>query len=155
VALLSGGCAIHVSTDHAPLTQLQSQPHISRRQARWLEFLSSFRPNVVYVQGRMNPADILSRPPHVPVAALPDLGQGNGGTYVPLALLLCQQETASAGGCSKLAPKPRPTTAPGTLYMLGVGQLVGRGPPNPLCMIALNNLNRNAIPSDACHPIKK
>ena len=59
-------------TDHAPLTQLQSQPHISRRQARWLEFLASFRPNVVYVQGEHNPADVLSRPPRVPPVALPD-----------------------------------------------------------------------------------
>ena len=91
-------------TDHAPLTQLQSQPHISRRQARWLEFLASFRPNVVYVQGRMNPADILSRPPHEPLPALPDFGQSNGGTSipVPLALLLSRQATADVGmqvGC--------------------------------------------------------
>ena len=73
-------------TDHAPLTQLQSQPHISRRQARWLEFLASFRPNVVYVQGRINPADILSRPPQGSPPAPPDFGQSTGGTLVPSAL---------------------------------------------------------------------
>jgi hypothetical protein len=50
-------------TDHKPLTQIQNQPHISRRQARWMEFLAGFQPHVVYVQGSYNPADVLSRPP--------------------------------------------------------------------------------------------
>ena len=53
-------------TDHKPLTQLQQQPHISRRQARWLGFLAGFHPHVVYVQGSYNPADVLSRPPRGP-----------------------------------------------------------------------------------------
>jgi hypothetical protein len=63
-------------TDNKPLTQLQSQTTISRRQARWLELLASFQPNVVYVQGKYNPADVLSRPPQVLTRALPDLGRG-------------------------------------------------------------------------------
>jgi hypothetical protein len=46
-------------------------PTITRRQARWLEFLASFQPNVVYVQGKYNPADVLSRPPHELPRALP------------------------------------------------------------------------------------
>jgi hypothetical protein len=54
-------------------------PQISRRQARWLEFLASFRPNVVYVQGRYTPADVRSRPPHVSIPTLPDVGQGSTG----------------------------------------------------------------------------
>jgi hypothetical protein len=66
-------------THHKPLIQLQTQPQISRRQARWLEFLDSFRPNVVYVQGRYNPADVLSRPPHVSNPTSPDGGQGSTG----------------------------------------------------------------------------
>ena len=53
--------------------------------ARWLEFLASFRPNVVYVQGRMNSAHILSRPPHEPLPALPDFGQSNGDTNIPVS----------------------------------------------------------------------
>ncbi len=42
---------------------LNTQPHLSRRQARWLEFLASFGPNVEYIPGKDNPADCLSRPP--------------------------------------------------------------------------------------------
>ena len=48
-------------TDHHPLTYLQTQPRINRRQARWMEFLASFRPHIVYRPGTRNPADPLSR----------------------------------------------------------------------------------------------
>jgi hypothetical protein len=132
VALLSGGCAIHVSTDHAPLTQLQSQPHISRRQARWLEFLSSFRPNVVYVQGRMNPADILSRPPHVPRAAfIARLGPRQWRHLCATGLV-----TAPAGNCQRrrlLKARTRTISqrrrlAPCTCWTRAAG---GKGAPEP------------------------
>jgi hypothetical protein len=83
------GCQSKCFTDHHPLTQLQSQPQISRRQARWLEFLASFRPNVVYVEGERNPADVLSRPPRVPQAALPELAGGN----TPVLQLLSSDTT--------------------------------------------------------------
>jgi hypothetical protein len=43
-------------TDHHPLTYLQTQPRINRRQARWMEFLASFRPHIVYRPGKANPA---------------------------------------------------------------------------------------------------
>ena len=67
-------------TDHKPLTQIQQQPQISRRQARWMEFLANFQPSVEYVQGRYNPADVLSRPPHTELrSALPELGLGGHG----------------------------------------------------------------------------
>ena len=48
-------------TDHHPLTFLLDQPKLNRRQARWLEFLASFRPHIVYRPGERNPADPLSR----------------------------------------------------------------------------------------------
>lgn len=48
-------------TDHHPLTFLLDQPKLNRRQARWLEFLASFRPHIVYRPGEKNPADPLSR----------------------------------------------------------------------------------------------
>lgn len=52
-------------TDHHPLTYLHTQPRLNRRQARWLEFLASFRPHIVYRPGKRNPAD--------PVVRVPDL----------------------------------------------------------------------------------
>jgi hypothetical protein len=57
------GVRSYCHTDHQPLVWLNTQPHLSRRQARWLEFLASFGPNVEYIPGSDNPADCLSRPP--------------------------------------------------------------------------------------------
>ena len=51
---------LHV--DHEPLTWLKSQPNINRRKARWLEFLSRFRYETLYVKGDKNVvADSLTR----------------------------------------------------------------------------------------------
>ncbi len=51
-----------VLTDHKSLIYLQSQPHLSNRQVRWLEFLSLFNFTIQYKPGKSNPvADALSR----------------------------------------------------------------------------------------------
>jgi hypothetical protein len=49
-------------TDHHPLVYLQTQAVLSRKQARWLEFLSRFHPyQWKHIPGRVNVADPLSR----------------------------------------------------------------------------------------------
>ena len=48
-------------TDHAPNTFLQTQAVLSRRQARWSEFLERFNYEWQYRPGRRNVADPLSR----------------------------------------------------------------------------------------------
>lgn len=50
-------------TDHNPLVYLQSQPNLSRKQARWMEFFSRFHYDWVYRPGRINVADPISRNP--------------------------------------------------------------------------------------------
>ena len=51
-----------VVTDHNSLKYLQTQPTLSRRQARWSEFLSEFDFEIVYRPGKGNVvADALSR----------------------------------------------------------------------------------------------
>ncbi len=56
------GSTVVLHTDHEPLTWLQSQKTLSRRQARWLEFLSQFNYSVLYVKGDENVvSDALSR----------------------------------------------------------------------------------------------
>jgi hypothetical protein len=55
------GSEFVVVTDHNPLVHLQTQPHLSRRQARWLEFFQSFNFTWEYKPGVGNPADPLSR----------------------------------------------------------------------------------------------
>ena len=51
-----------VVTDHNLLKYLQTQPTLSRRQARWSEFLAEFDFEIVYRPGKGNVvADALSR----------------------------------------------------------------------------------------------
>ena len=50
-----------IYTDHAALTYLQSQSHVSRRNARWLDFLSQFNFTMHHIAGKSNVADHLSR----------------------------------------------------------------------------------------------
>lgn len=50
-----------VYTDHKPLKFIQEQPNLNPRQVRWLQFLESFRPSIVYRPGLGNPADPLTR----------------------------------------------------------------------------------------------
>ena len=50
-------------TDHEPLTFLQGQPRLSRKLARWYEFLQSFDFEWKHRPGRINVADPLSRIP--------------------------------------------------------------------------------------------
>ena len=53
-----------VVTDHMPNIFLETQPTLSRQQARWSTFLQRFRPlKWVYKKGRTNVADPLSRHP--------------------------------------------------------------------------------------------
>jgi hypothetical protein len=58
---LEGCQGLTLITDHNPLTFFSVQPTLSRRQARWSEFLSRFHFTVKYSPGASNPADPLSR----------------------------------------------------------------------------------------------
>jgi hypothetical protein len=55
------GSTFKVLTDHNPLCHLPTQPLLSRRQARWSEFIQQFRFGWEYKPGKYNPADSLSR----------------------------------------------------------------------------------------------
>jgi RNase H-like domain found in reverse transcriptase/Reverse transcriptase (RNA-dependent DNA polymerase)/Integrase zinc binding domain/Chromo (CHRromatin Organisation MOdifier) domain/Retroviral aspartyl protease/Integrase core domain len=59
--LEGGECT--VITDHNPNTFLKEQVNLSRRQARWSEFLERFNYHWEYRPGRINVADPLSRNP--------------------------------------------------------------------------------------------
>ena len=52
-----------VATDHHPLIHLQNQANLSRRQARWVEFLARFPFQIEFTPGKSNIADIISRNP--------------------------------------------------------------------------------------------
>jgi hypothetical protein len=60
---IEGGEKALLVTDHNPLVYLQSQATLSRKQARWMEFLSRFNYDWLYRPGRINVADPISRNP--------------------------------------------------------------------------------------------
>jgi hypothetical protein len=58
------GSHIYVYTDHKTLQNFNIQKELSRRQARWMEFLSQFDYSILYINGPDNTvADALSRLP--------------------------------------------------------------------------------------------
>jgi hypothetical protein len=58
------GSPFFVFTDHKTLENFDNQRDLSRRQARWMEFLSQYDAQFVYVRGDRNSmADALSRRP--------------------------------------------------------------------------------------------
>ncbi|CAI5459296.1 unnamed protein product [Closterium sp. Yama58-4] len=60
------GAKTTVYTDHCSLKYLKSQPTLSRRQVRWVDFLEThFHYDIVYKPRLHNKADALSRPGHV------------------------------------------------------------------------------------------
>ena len=67
---LEGPHDVQIVTDHHPLIYLKTQPTLSRRQARWLEFLSRFHLTWVHRAGKLNVADALSRHPLLTAAAV-------------------------------------------------------------------------------------
>ena len=58
---LEGAVDVTVVIDHNPITYLQTT--LSRRQARWSEYLQTFKFKWLYMPGRCNVADPLSRLP--------------------------------------------------------------------------------------------
>lgn len=58
------GSRFRVITDHKSLVYLKTQPHLSQRQTRWLEYLEQFDLTIEYQEGKQNlVADGLSRRP--------------------------------------------------------------------------------------------
>lgn len=65
------GTRTRVVTDHLSLKYLQTQPTLSRRQARWLETLQEFDLEITYQAGSTNVvADALSRRPDLQINAV-------------------------------------------------------------------------------------
>ena len=58
------GAENQVFSDHAPLQYLQTQPHLSNRQVRWLDFLAEYDLHIQPIKGKNNIiGDAISRRP--------------------------------------------------------------------------------------------
>ncbi|THG92770.1 hypothetical protein EW026_g8249 [Hermanssonia centrifuga] len=67
------GVPFVVFSDHRTLENFTEQKHLSRRQARWQEFMSQYDYTITYIAGIDNaPADAMSRKPTV--SAVPPIG---------------------------------------------------------------------------------
>lgn len=90
---LEGSKKVTIVTDHQPLTYLQTQQGLSRRQARWIEFLSRFNWVIKYKPGAGNLADAISRNPAFSEGRLAALmsefgvGEIDGDSHVPMHVL--------------------------------------------------------------------
>jgi hypothetical protein len=73
------GADFQLHTDHKPLLLLESQPMLSARQARWVEYITQFNFTWHYVKGEANPADCLTRvPDNLPAAVLSAVTRSQG-----------------------------------------------------------------------------
>lgn len=61
---LEGAPNVTLVTDHSPNTWLEGVAVLSRRQARWMEYLSRFHYQWKYIKGRTNVADPITREFH-------------------------------------------------------------------------------------------
>ena len=110
------GARFKVNSDHHSLQELQSQPKLSRRQTRWIQFLQNYDCRIEYVPGEKNHADALSRRPDMKVA-----------TESPDSARLLAVHGTSCAHCARLGVQPMEWSA-GSATPLGVpGTSCARG----------------------------
>jgi hypothetical protein len=99
---LEGGLRFEVRTDHKPNTFFDSKAELSRREARWLEFLSQFDYTWTYTPGKENViADPLSR--------MPGAGESKGGVL----MVMLRLGTHMQGWCERVGVPRRGVAASG------------------------------------------
>ena len=124
-ALQAWRCYLEMSTeaqlitDHNPLIYLQSQATLSRRQARWMEFLSRFPFVIQYSPGRSNVADPISRNPLLYNKDTPEQVVGSVGVMVAICAGMVTRGKARAALENAVASEPEPQEAPPRLEQGG------------------------------------
>lgn len=106
-----------MGTDNRPNTFLQTQPILSRRQARWIEYLQRFNFNWVHRAGRHNVVDRLSRNPNFKHlnALLAVSIRGSTGKRSVQELHTAPDTTASQAGQKRRKGVSSPATGANTI----------------------------------------
>lgn len=117
------GPKVLLHTDHEPLTWLAGQKLPNRRQARWLEFMSRFEYEILYVKGDKNVvADALSRRLEPPVG-VPDEMLSDAW---PEAALILQRGNGSAPRAApgiRARPPPDDVAVSEAPHTAGIGRV--------------------------------
>lgn len=108
------GQQFELFTDHKPLLLVEDQPHLSSRQARWMQFLALFDIKWHYLKGKHNPADCLTRMPagkmlNVATRAQAKLASGGEENSAKPDQRSHEKSTPRPEGLSKNNAPPRPT----------------------------------------------
>ncbi|KAF8832209.1 hypothetical protein HHX47_DHR1001661 [Lentinula edodes] len=134
------GVPFVIMTDHRTLENFHTQPDLSRRQARWMEFFSQFDCKIVYVTGERNSvADALSRRVDLCSTPVDSSAEAILGSHHPYAYcadtdddldlpILCVLEDSSWSGARALANlpyvEPDPPFVAATLEITGDATLL-------------------------------
>jgi hypothetical protein len=115
------GTTFRLVTDHEPLTYFQDKPRLSRKQARWYEFLQDFSYKWEHRPGRINVADPLSRRPDM---------------VDPNTKACAEQQHRKAATITRtrintMQPHRAQSMAPETRYFLLLRSGTDRSQPNP------------------------
>ena len=100
-----------INTDHQTLEFIQTQKHISKRQARWMELLANYKFKIQYKPGKTNQADGLSRRPDYQIHYLT--------SAVPPAAFLQQVREAYRRDPSMRSPREQWEIREGLYYNSG------------------------------------
>ena len=137
------GVPFTVYTDHRTLENFMTQKHLSRRQARWQEFLSQYDYRIVYVRGEDNTAaDALSR-------LCPDAAVVDATTVAAVGLLrsasLAMRTRPHEELCAAVATRLRIASDPRWLTTIREGYAT-----DAWCRKLLASL-ASGVPGDASH----
>jgi transposase InsO family protein len=101
------GTEVELVTDHNPLTFLTTQTVLSRRQARWMEYLSRFNFKFRYIKGERNVADPISRIPCV-AALTPSARVAQDHLWRSAQLLVGRSRGGGGGNQAQRATQAQP-----------------------------------------------
>ena len=117
------GADFSLYTDHKPNLAIDTQPQLSARQVRWIQFISLFNFEWHWMEGKSNPADYLTRMPSVAMLRVLN-GLQAGGEASPQA----QRSQREKGQRIILDPSDVPVSGKGDAAAAAAGKASSKAP---------------------------